>query len=200
MKEINFDDLSVKYDYPAYVDLEITSSDRNLIFSSNKGLGFYSIFTNKTKKTFLSDNAFKHGAASIIYQISVLKRYVDTFSAIHINKSKNFGETLFLINPFKKKIVSKIISNENKRINLIIPPESVRELNLNNFMTDNFEWKGHIQIYATNRLVTFISKHAYDNSEMISDFEHLDPYRTENTTLSLAQMARVKLGNLLGLN
>ena len=100
---INFDDLSVKYDYPAYVDLEITSSDRNLIFSSNKGLGFYSIFTNKTKKTFLSDNAFKHGAASIIYQISVLKRYVDTDSKISF---KNIF--MLKLSPIKKGLWKEI--------------------------------------------------------------------------------------------
>ena len=58
-------------------------------------------------------------------------------------------------------------------------------------------WKGHIQIYATNRLITFNYKHDINDSKCISDFEHLDPYRLEDTTLSLSKLARIKVGNLI---
>ena len=59
------------------------------------------------------------------------------------------------------------------------------------------DWKGHVQIYATNRLITFYFKHKLDDDKLISDFEHLDPYRLENTTVSLSELARIKVGNFI---
>ena len=34
-------------------------------------------------------------------------------------------------------------------------------------------------------------------TNLISDFEHLDPYRLENTTYSFSELARIKIGNLI---
>ena len=31
------------------------------------------------------------------------------------------------------------------------------------------DWKGHVQIYATNRLITFYFKHKLDDDKLISD-------------------------------
>ena len=61
-------------------------------------------------------------------------------------------------------------------------------------LKSNEIWKGHIQIYATNRLITFNYKHKLNDNSIISDFEHLDPYRLENTTYSLSELARIKFG------
>ena len=106
---------------------------------------------------------------------------------------------MMFINPYKKKIACKIIDEDQNSINIVIPSESVRELNLEYFarLKSNDIWKGHIQIYATNRLITFNYKHKLDDNNLISDFEHLDPYRLENTTYSFSELARIKLGNLI---
>ena len=55
---------------PSYLEIEIISKNKKLIFKDNMGLSFYSIFSSKNKKTFLSDNAYKTGAPNVIYQIS----------------------------------------------------------------------------------------------------------------------------------
>ena len=187
------------FENPSYVEIEIISKDKKLIFKNNLGISFYSIFSYKNKKTFISDNAFKTGSPNVIYQISKIKRFVDTYSAINIDFKKLLGETMMFINPYKKKIACKIIDEDQNSINIVIPPESVRELNLEYFarLKSNDIWKGHIQIYATNRLITFNYKHKLDDNNLISDFEHLDPYRLENTTYSFSELARIKLGNLI---
>ena len=184
---------------PSYIEVEIVSKNNNLIFKNNNGLSFYSIFSSKLKKTFFSDNAFKTGAPNVIFQISKIKKFVDTYSAINVNKSKYLGETMLFINPFKKKIVCKIVDELNNSLELIIPPESCRQKKMNYF--NDFRkinnWHGHVQIYATNRLITFNFKHKLDDDQLISDFEHLDPYRLENTTVSLSELARIKVGNFI---
>tara|TARA_B100000674_G_C37871980_1_gene929945 strand:+ start:359 stop:1180 length:822 start_codon:yes stop_codon:yes gene_type:complete len=186
-------------EHPSYLEVEITSENKNLIFNNNYGLSFYSIFSSKSKKTFFSDNAFKTGAPNVIYQISKIKRFVDTYSAINVDKNKSLGETMLFINPYKKKVACKITDEFNNFIELIVPPESCRQQKMDYFnkVRDVDNWKGHVQIYATNRLITFNIKHNLNDDKLISDIEHLDPYRLENTTVSLSELARIKLGNFI---
>ena len=184
---------------PSYLEVEIISQEKKLIFNDNFGLSFYSIFSSENKKTFLSDNAFKTGTPNVIYQISKLKKFVDTYSAIEVDVEKSLGETMLFINPYKKRVVCKIIDYDKNFAELIIPPESCREQSLDYFANTKKlkHWKGHIQIFATNRLITFNYKHDLNDNKLISDFEHLDPYRLEDTTVSLSKLARIKIGNFI---
>lgn len=184
---------------PSFLEIEITSKTKELIFKDNLGLSFYSIFSSENKKTFLSDNAYKTGTPNVIYQISKIKKFVDTYSAIDIDKKNFLGETMLFINPYKKKVLCKITDQNNNFVNITIPAESCREQKLIHFAHANNKdnWKGHIQIYATNRLITFNYKHDINDNTLISDFEHLDPYRLEDTTLSISKLARIKVGNLI---
>ena len=183
----------------SYLEFDIISKKKKLIFKNNIGLSFYSIYSFQNKKIFFSDNAFKTGSPNVIYQISKIKRFVDTYSAINIDLKRSLGETMFFINPYKKKVICKIKDDELNNITIVIPPESVREQKLDVFAKlKNIEhWMGHIQIYASNRLITFNYKHQLENKELISDFEHLDPYRLEDTTVSLSELARIKVGNFI---
>ena len=187
------------FENPSYVEIDIISKDKKIIFKDNFGISFYSIFSYKNKKTFLSDNAFKTGSPNVIYQISKIKRFVDTYSAINIDFKNLLGESMMFINPYKKKIACKVFDEDQNFKDIVVPSESVRELNLEYFarLKSNEIWKGHIQIYATNRLITFNYKHKLNDNSIISDFEHLDPYRLENTTYSLSELARIKLGNFI---
>jgi len=189
----------IDIDHPSYLEFEVISKKKKLIFKDNYGLSFYSIFSSKNKKTFFSDNAFKTGAPNVIFQISKIKKFVDTYSAIDIDIDKSLGETMFFINPYKKKVLCKIIDEEKNFIELIIPPESCREQKMDHFarIKNVKKWKGHIQIFATNRLITFNYKHDLNDNKSISDFEHLDPYRLEDTTVSLSELARIKVGNFI---
>ena len=58
-------------------------------------------------------------------------------------------------------------------------------------------WQGHIQIKATNWIITFNYKHSLKNNKIISDYEHLDPYRGEPTFLPSFQLLRIKIGQIL---
>ena len=97
------------FENPSYVEIEIISKDKKLIFKNNFVTSFYSIFSYKIKKTFISDNAFKSGSPNVIYQISKIKRFVDTYSAINIDFKKLLGETMMFINPYKKKLRVKLL-------------------------------------------------------------------------------------------
>ncbi|WP_020169090.1 hypothetical protein [Candidatus Pelagibacter communis] len=58
-------------------------------------------------------------------------------------------------------------------------------------------WQGHIQIKATNWIITFNYKHSLKNDKIISDYKHLDPYRGEPTYLPPFQLLRINNGQIL---
>ena len=57
-------------------------------------------------------------------------------------------------------------------------------------------WQGHIQIKANNRIITFNYKHSLKKDKIISDYEHLDPYRGEPTYLPPFQLLRINNGQI----
>ena len=61
------------------------------------------------------------------------------------------------------------------------------------------EWKGHVQLLASNRVCMFNFKHSFQDPTLISDLEHLDPYRAEQTHLRFFQILRSQLGNKINL-
>jgi hypothetical protein len=58
-------------------------------------------------------------------------------------------------------------------------------------------WCGQIQITATNRVITFDLKHSLREPDLISDHEHLDPYRGEPTHFPASRWLRLKAGKWL---
>ena len=54
-----------------------------------------------------------------------------------------------------------------------------------------------IQIYATNRLITFNYKHFKLDDNLISDFEHLNPYGLEKYNIFFSELAKNSIGNFI---
>lgn len=184
--------------FAGYAELEIYEINKKLIFQNRAALNFYSIFFNEGKKSFLSDNAYKFGSPIVINQMSVIKKYLDAYPTVTINKKIDLGETIVMINPYPKIIIASLVTNDARSINRIrIHPQSSKEISLNNLLSEkeNF-WQGHIQIKATNRIITFNYKHSLKDNKIISDYEHLDPYRGEPTFLPAFQLLRIKIGQL----
>ena len=61
-------------------------------------------------------------------------------------------------------------------------------------MSEETKWSGHMQLTASNRIVTFNFKHSFKNKKIISDYEHLDPFRGEETYMPLTRSLRNKIG------
>ena len=197
--EIEIEDQSKISDKSGYAELNIKSSNKTNIFLSRAALNFYTFYYYNGKKSFLSDNAYKFGSPTIIAQMAKIKKYIDAYPAIMINKINDLDETIVLINPYKRKIKAKIITFDGREINnIIINSFSVKEILLSQILQDNEnEWKGHIQLTATNRIITFNYKHSFKDKKIISDFEHLDPYRGDPTFIPFTKLLRQKIGTYL---
>jgi hypothetical protein len=184
--------------FPGYAELEIFETNKKMIFSNRAALNFYSIYFKRDKKSFLSDNAYKFGSPTAINQMSIIKKYLDAYPTITIDKKKDMGETLVMINPYPKDIVGSIITNDGRSLSKIkVRSLSCKEINLKDLMSEKESfWQGHIQIRTSNRVITFNYKHSYQDNKVISDYEHLDPYRSEPTFLPSFQLLRIKIGKL----
>jgi len=185
--------------FAGYAELEIYEKNKKIIFKNRAALNFYSIFFKEGKKSFLSDNAYKFGSPTVINQMSVIKKYLDAYPTVTIDKKIDLGETIVMINPYPKEIVASLVTNDNRSINKIkINSQSSKEVSLCDLLDEKeIFWQGHIQIKATNRIITFNYKHSLKNNKIISDYEHLDPYRGEPTFLPSFQLLRIKIGQIL---
>lgn len=180
----------------AYAELSFVEKNQSPIFESRAVINFYTTYFHENKKSFLSDNAYKFGSPTIINQMAEIKKYIDAYPTLEMDKDKDLGETIVLINPYKRKVKANIFTADCRNIeNIIVNPFSVREVPLDVLlMNDEKKWSGHMQLVATNRLVTFNFKHSLKNKKIISDYEHLDPFRGEPTYMPYTQYLRNKFG------
>ena len=185
-------------EFAGYAELEIYEINKKLIFKNRAVLNFYSIFFKEGKKSFLSDNAYKYGSPTVINQMSIIKKYIDAYPTVTIDKKNDLGETVVMINPYPKEIIASLVTNDDRLINRIkIKSQSSVEVNLIELLEEQESfWQGHLQIKATNRIITFNYKHSLKNKKIISDYEHLDPYRGEPTFLPAFQLLRIKIGQI----
>ena len=190
------DQVDAKAEHPAYLEMAVSSADKQRIFSSKSVFGVYSIYTKPGKKSFFSDNAYKFGSPPVISQMALFRRYVDAYPLIHMDRRRDLGETIVCINSYLRPILAEIRTHDRRSIPRVrIPPMSARNIDLSQLLYEEEEsWAGHIQLTANNRLITFNIKRSLANPLLISDHEHLDPYRADPAFLPATQALRIAIG------
>lgn len=199
--EFEIEDQDKFSQFPGYAELSFIEKNKKSIFTDRQAMSFYTAYYHKNKKSFLSDNAYKFGSPSTINQMASIKKYIDAYPTVTIDKLRDLDESLVFINPYKRKIKSYIITSDERKIeNIIVNPFSAKEILLSTLLKGNeTSWQGHVQLTASNRLVTFNFKHSYNNKKIISDYEHLDPFRGDPTYIPLTKFLRQKIGSLITL-
>jgi hypothetical protein len=169
--------------HPAYLEMTVDSADGAAVFSHKTVFGLYSVYSKSGKKSFLSDNAYKYGAPPIVSMMARFRRYVDTYPVVHLDRERDLGETLVFINPYHKAIVAQAVTDDGRGpIRLRIPARSARYMVLSPLLKDHEEsWFGQVQVTANNRAVVFDIKHSLTDPQVISDHEHMDPFRADAT-------------------
>lgn len=182
-----------------YLEVETDTPDETAVFSSQAVFGLYTIYSAPGRKSFLSDNAYKYGSPPVILQIAQFSKFVDTYPVVHVDRERDLGDTILLINPYKKAILGRIDTEDGRALpRLKVPSESVLPVRMADLLReDENMWRGQIQLQANNRLVTFIVKHSLGDPTVISDHEHLDPFRGDPTHAPITQRWRQKLGKSL---
>ena len=115
----------------------------------------------------------------------------------HIDRDRDYGESLALINPYKKAVLAKVHTADGRTIpRLRVPPMSVRRVDLGQLLeAGERRWRGRLQLTANNRLITFDVKHSFADPTLITDHEHLDPFRADPTHLPLTRLLRMRAGD-----
>lgn len=187
---------------PGFLEMAVVSLEEKPIFRTKAVFGLYSIYSKSGKKSFFSDNAYKYGSPPTIAQMAEFGQYVDAYPVIHIDKTRDLGETLVLINPYKRPILARVTTHDDRSLPRVkIAPESAVNVDMQALLQKGEQsWAGHVQLTANNRLIPFSIKHSFRDPSVISDHEHLDPYRSDPTfeplTLTLRKWVGRKLREL----
>ena len=168
-------------------------------FYGKAPIAFYAVYSAIGKKGFLSDNAYKFSSPPIISQIAAYGRFVETYSVIRIDRSRDYSDSLILINPYNKPILCTVVTMDGRKVpRLRVPALSARYMKLEGILKDDENyWEGEIQLTANNRLIVYDIKHALSDITIISDHEHLDPFRGDPTHLPFFQWCRASVGEFL---
>lgn len=180
----------------AFMEYAIDASDDETWFSRNHLPTLYNVFSSKGRKSYIACHSWKFGSPQVISQIATFGRYVDAYPVIHIDRERDLGDSLVLINPYRKAIMARVYSPEDGTPPRIkIEPECTKLVRLDElFAKDRERWTGQIQLSANNRIVTYIVKHSLTDPNQISTVEHLDPYRADPTHFPLSQWLRLRYG------
>ncbi len=186
-------------DEGGYLEFAVRAADDAPLFAVSKPPAFYNVYSAPDRKSFFTCHTWKFGSPQVIGQIAAFGRYADAYPVIHIDRARDLGDSLVLINPYRKPILAQILTNDGRRpARLRIEPMTDRMINLAELIAPGeAEWLGQIQLTANNRVITHIVKHSLSDPTRISTVEHLDPFRADPTHVPLFQWARLKTGEWL---
>lgn len=184
---------------PGFLEMAVVALETEPIFRSRAVFGLYSVYSKPGKKSFFSDNAYKYGSPPTIAQMAEFGRYADAYPVIHVDKDRDLGETLVLINPYRRPILAEISTHDRRSLpRFRVPSETAKNIDLSALLKEGeTAWMGHIRLTANNRLIPFSIKHSLKDPTIISDHEHLDPYRSDPTFEPMTQSLRKWLGGKL---
>jgi hypothetical protein len=182
-----------------YLEFGIRAADGQPVFTERRLPSHYNVYTAPDAKSFFTCHTWKFGSPQVISQIAKFGRYVDAYSVIHIDRARDLDDSLVLINPYMKPILSQLLTQDGRRPpRLRIPAQSAVRVDLAEVIApDEEEWLGQVQLTANNRLVTYIVKHSLRDPNTISTVEHLDPFRADPTHMPWFAWLRNRVGDLL---
>lgn len=182
-----------------YLEFAVRTAEGAPPFSVNKPPGFYNIYSAPGRKSCLACHTWKFGSPQVISQIAAFGRYVDAYPVIHIDRARDLGDSLVLINPYRKPILAQVLTSDGRRPKrLRVESMSARMVDLADLIAPEEQvWRGQIQLTANNRVMTHIVKHSLADPTRISMIEHLDPFRADPTHVPLFLWIRRSVGEML---
>lgn len=172
-------------------EMHFEAADDRPIFCLNVPFSTYAVYSAPGKKSFFSDASYKYGSPPIINQMAMVGRFVETFTVVHLDRARDLGETLSFINPYMRAINVQVLGHDGRAMpRTQIAPLSCRHVSIEPLLGADDSWLGQIHLTATNRLVVYHIKHSLRNPRLISDHEHLDPFRAEDTHWPLTRLLR----------
>lgn len=187
---------------PGFFETDFVVADGSPDFVTNQPLVVpYAVYSAPGRKSFFSTPTNKFAVPSVINMVAEYGRFIETYPVVSIDRARDYGESIAMINPYNKDIIAEVQAYDGRQIRRIrVPRMSARYVRLDRLLkAGETSWNGRIQLTANNRVVTFDVKHSLANPEIISDEEHLDPFRADPTHVPAFQAFRLGVGRYLQL-
>ncbi len=187
---------------PGYYEYDFSpenESNESPVFKEFLQPTSYTICSLAGGKNIFSTPNFKFAVPPVIDMVAAYGRYVEGYPVVELDRQRDYGESIGMINPYNKNVRAEIVSSCGGRIYPIrVPKLSARYVRLDQLLgPDENDWRGQIQLTANNRIVTLDIKHSLSNPKRLYNEEHLDPFRADPTHLPAFQVFRQKVGNAL---
>ena len=184
---------------PGYLEFDIQTADGEMSIVDYIGPVSYGTYHASHRKSVFADAPMKYASPPTIGQIAEYRKFVEGQAIVRIDRERDYGESIALINPYRRPILVSILSHDGRHLpRLRVPPNSCRFARLENLLKDDEpSWVGHVQLTATNRIVTFDLKHSLQDPTLLSHLEHLDPFRADPTHMPAFKWFRIWVGRFL---
>ncbi len=184
---------------PGFFESDFVIAEGRAEFISNWQPVSYVVCSAPGRKSFFANTPHKFAVPPVIDMVAAYGRFVEAYPVVCIDRERDYGETIVMINPYNKVVVAQVAGSNGRRMrNVRVPSLSVRNVRLDGLLSeDQTSWRGRVQITANNRVVTFDVKHRLSDPEVICDEEHLDPFRADPTHLPAFQWFRQGVGRFL---
>ena len=121
------------------LEFGIRAIDDAPLFTARRLPSFYNVYTGPGRKSFLLCHAWKFGSPQVIGQIARFGQFVDAYPVIHIDRARDLGDSLVLINPYRKAILARILTQDRADLPRIrIDQMSVAMVNLADLIAQTF--------------------------------------------------------------
>ena len=184
------------WEKPGFMEYEVQTEDGGADITDYIGPVSYGTYYAHGRKSVFADGPMKYASPPVIGQIAEFGQFVDGQAIVRLDRDRDYAESIALINPYQRPILVSVMGHDGRKLpRLRVPALSCRYVRLIEMLEpDEQEWVGHVQLTATNRILTFDVKHSLKDPSLLSHFEHLDPFRAEQTHVPLFQLMRYKFG------
>lgn len=166
-------------------------------FRSMFSPSFYTVFDSDTEKSFFNDNALKYANTVVIYQIEAFNSWVEGYPACGIDRTRDAGQSVLLINPHERPAVVSIELEGMKAVQKVrVGAASARRVDFAEMLPPDLnEWSGQAFVWGTNRVNMFFISHKLSSPHSVTTMEHSEVFRGEHAYVpwlgqAIAQLTR----------
>ena len=156
-----------------YLEVEITATES--IFRRIHIEPGYGLIVNPKRGWLNLIHDVKYARPLIIESVKAVSEFCAVHGAAHFDRNSNHGNSILLLNPYKKDIVAKLTTASGKTQKAKIKPHSARLVSLEPIVSED-TWDC-LMLTANNRLPVWDVKHAADDPDRVFSVDHLDMYR-----------------------
>ncbi|MBL8806874.1 MAG: hypothetical protein JNN22_08520 [Rhodospirillales bacterium] len=157
-------------------------AERGRGFRSIFAPSFYTVFDSDRLKSFFNDNALKYANTVVIRQIEAFKAWVEGYPVCEIDRARDLGQSVILINPHERPaVVSISLEGLEKPRKVKVDAMSSCRVDFAQMLgADRQAWRGQAFVWGPNRVNMFFVYHGLAEPNSIVTMEHSEVYRGEH--------------------